>query len=360
MSYPPLESPSPSLRGPQPPRSSGKSDKPRLVFFARVKHLGTLELLEFYAEDIRALESLGFDVICTNSYRTVATSGGTALFAWWWHSSLPAILIWKARRRPVLVTGATHLSERQGRLNFRGILRLVLTIIATRASSINLAISAAEQRDLRRIHAPNIRSFPCSVDTDFFRPKQKSDTPSAVIIAQLNPASIRRKGVDIAISAAAQLTEEIDGFHLSIVGPSTPEGEILINELRARSLGASVSIHGELSRSAKRDLLSRAWFYIQPSTYEGFGLAVLEGMASGAIPICSLAGSLPEVVGAGGVLLRSLEPSSFTRAIAGLVADSDHRNALAAAARDQALRFDRQRHIQDLASVLQSVGVELA
>lgn len=333
--------------------------RPRIVFFARVSDLHLLDLLEFYAEDIRALEALGFEVLRTNSIKTAATCRGEALFAWWWHSSLPAIIVWRLRRRPVVATGVTHLSENHVGRTFRDILRLALTIVGTRLSSANIAISISEWRDLRRIRAPHVQFLPCCVDADYYRPSVKSVQPTAVIVAQLNPGSIRRKGVDVAIKAAGELSNRLADFRLSIVGPSTSEGEVQIRLLLTESRCSNIRIEGELTRSAKRDLLSQAWFYLQPSTYEGFGLAVLEAMACGAVPICSTAGSLPEVVGEGGVLLPHANPTELADALITLVSNTGSRLELAAASRRQALTFDRPHHIGRLGSILRAAGVKV-
>jgi len=197
------------------------------------------------------------------------------------------------------------------------------------------------------------------VDSDYYRPTHKSGLPSAVIIAQLNPASIQRKGVEIAIRAAAEISQQVDGFQLSIVGPATPDGEALIESFITASAATNIVLSGRLSREAKRNLLAASWFYFQPSSHEGFGLAVLEAMACGAIPICSSAGSLPDVVGDGGILLPEANAAKLAAAVTALCGDSAGMEVLAAAARNQALRYDRIHHVEGLAHILADGGLTL-
>lgn len=77
--------------------------------------------------------------------------------------------------------------------------------------------------------------------------------------------------------------------------------------LKARLLERGVWEHtycvGYVSDETLSALMQEAFAFVFPSLYEGFGLAPLEAMASGASVICSDRASLPEVVGDGGDLV---------------------------------------------------------
>ena len=62
-------------------------------------------------------------------------------------------------------------------------------------------------------------------------------------------------------------------------------------------------------------LFAGARLFVFPSLYEGFGLPVLEAMASGVPVVCSNSSSLPEVVGDAGAMCDPLD----TDALAGLI-----------------------------------------
>jgi len=58
-----------------------------------------------------------------------------------------------------------------------------------------------------------------------------------------------------------------------------------------------VRITGWVSREEVRELLRTAWAAIQPSTFEGFGIPVLEAMAAGVPLACSDIPPFREITG---------------------------------------------------------------
>jgi glycosyltransferase involved in cell wall biosynthesis len=66
----------------------------------------------------------------------------------------------------------------------------------------------------------------------------------------------------------------------------------------------SVVFTGRVSDEELASLYRGALLYVQPSVTEGFGLPVLEAMLNGVPVIASDGGALPEVIGAGGVIVK--------------------------------------------------------
>ncbi len=88
-----------------------------------------------------------------------------------------------------------------------------------------------------------------------------------------------------------------------------------------------------------RMLYRTATALVYPSRYEGFGLPVLEAMASGTPVIGSRAASIPEVLGDAGMLVDPEDARGWADAIARVVNDADRRNDMKAAGLARAAEF---------------------
>jgi len=75
-------------------------------------------------------------------------------------------------------------------------------------------------------------------------------------------------------------------------------------------------------------LYQAATTFIYPSLYEGFGLPVLEAMASGTPVVTSSTSSLPEVAGEAAILINPCETEQIAQAIRQLLAKPELRNEL--------------------------------
>jgi glycosyltransferase involved in cell wall biosynthesis len=330
---------------------------PRIVFYAPVSDLRLLEVLEFYSEDLRSLESLGCNVHSTNSMVEAVRMEGDVLYAWWWHSAVLAIAAWRLRGRPVIATGASHLFERSSSRRARSALRSALTIVGMRLATENIAVSQIEASKIRRVRSSHLRCIPHAVDTDFFHPDAKASSPVGIVVAQLNAASIERKGVDTAIRAVERIRKSVPEFRLVLAGSITHDGRAVLDRLRDEVDFAGIDIMGEVSREEKQRHMAEAWVSLQPSVYEGFGVSVLEAMACGTVPVCSHGGALPEVVGDGGIVLPVTSVKAVARAVEVLVGDPDRLRVLGERARARALLFDRSEHTEALSKMLYELGV---
>jgi glycosyltransferase involved in cell wall biosynthesis len=81
-------------------------------------------------------------------------------------------------------------------------------------------------------------------------------------------------------------------------------------------LPEGVQVRGLVPRSELVDLYRRAAVMVFPSRYEGFGLPVVEAMASGCPVVAARAGSLPEVVGEAGLLVDPDDPADVASGVA--------------------------------------------
>lgn len=112
---------------------------------------------------------------------------------------------------------------------------------------------------------------------------------------------------------------------------------------------------GYIPHADKLALISGARCFVFPSLYEGFGLPLLEAMSYGVPVITSDVSSLPEVSGAGGLLIDPRKESDLEDAIQQIVTDDGLHEKLSVGAREQAKQFTWQRCAQETLAVYQRV-----
>jgi glycosyltransferase involved in cell wall biosynthesis len=130
------------------------------------------------------------------------------------------------------------------------------------------------------------------------------------------------------------------------------EPKQMVEEL---NLGERVRFIHDVPAADVPALLSGALAFVFPSRYEGFGLPPLEAMACGTPVIASNSSSLPEVVGAAGLLVEP-EVAPLAEAIQRLVDDPALREDLAARGLERAQRFTWAETARRTIAVYQQVG----
>ncbi len=87
-------------------------------------------------------------------------------------------------------------------------------------------------------------------------------------------------------------------------------------------LGAKARFLGFVPQELMPGLYALAKVVVFPSLYEGFGLPVLEAMASGVPVIASRTSAIPEVAGDAAILLEQPEPAALQSALVDLLTNS--------------------------------------
>ena len=129
-----------------------------------------------------------------------------------------------------------------------------------------------------------------------------------------------RRNLSLAIAAVAGARRR-SGGPLSLVLAGVDRGVGVRLDQEAADAKVPLIRLGAIDDAALRSLYGAAAALVYPSLYEGFGLPVLEAMASGTPVIASRAASIPEVLGDAGILLNPDAPDLWTDAICTVIAD---------------------------------------
>ena len=104
-------------------------------------------------------------------------------------------------------------------------------------------------------------------------------------------------------------------------------------------LAAAVEFTGWIPREELYDLYARAWAFLYPSTFEGFGLPVLEALAAGVPTACSRIEPLGSIAGSAALHFDPDNDAAILDAMDRLVSDERLREKLAAAGPERASQF---------------------
>ena len=145
-------------------------------------------------------------------------------------------------------------------------------------------------------------------------------------------------------------------FRLVLIG--MPEGvvrERIRKEAAAAGLEDRVIFCGYLPDSEVDALLSGAYCLLYLSKYEGFGLPLLEAMASGVPIIASNRTSIPEVAGDAALLVDPDDVEAVRAAMRKITQDPKVRESLAIAGKERSKQFCWGRTAQATVSVFERV-----
>ncbi|HSN74689.1 MAG TPA: glycosyltransferase family 1 protein [Anaerolineae bacterium] len=145
-----------------------------------------------------------------------------------------------------------------------------------------------------------------------------------------------------ALAAFALLTQATTlPHHLLLVGRDATSDDELVRRTPGIDLGRLRRIE-QVDQVELASLYRQADLFLFPSTCEGFGLPVLEAMASGAPVVTSTASSLPEVAGQAALLVDPHDTAGLAAAMIQILADRALHSRLRAAGLARAAEFTWQ------------------
>jgi glycosyltransferase involved in cell wall biosynthesis len=304
----------------------------KACFFVEGIDAEALQRIEFYAQDIQILRDAGFEIEVASKLRELRPAD--LFFVWWWTWALAPIAYAKLIRRPVIVTGVLDIYYYQARpwWHKAGIRRAFAT------TDVNVFTSELEFRELPRLfQVRNPTYVPLTVDGGLYSPNGPRSDSLVCTVGWLQQPNATRKCIVEIIHAAALVHQRRPNVTFVIAGDKgnfAEEAAALVRELNAESY---VQLPGAISKEEKIRLMQECAVYLQPTRYEGFGLAILEAMSCGAPVVTSPRGAVPEVVGDAALLVDGTSPESIADGVLRCLDNPSMRDDLGRRARDRAV-----------------------
>lgn len=227
-----------------------------------------------------------------------------------------------------------------------------MTRVSCRRARRVIAVSQATADDVTRlIGVPpgRIDVIPHGVDHARFRPlppdqvagwRQASGLPSHFIlfVGTLEP----RKNLTRLIEAFAQVRTKDPQLKLVVAGGKGWYYGEIFDRVQTLSLAEAVIFPGFVPPEELPLWYNSAAAFIYPSTYEGFGLPLLEAMACGTPVVAANTSCLPEVVADAGLLVSPDDPDDMALALIHLLSDAGRRAELSERGKARAQKYTWQ------------------
>lgn len=276
----------------------------RILFYSSLKSKRGFVTQGFYKTDIQILRDLNFEVkLSIHWYDFLLIRNYDICFIYFYrYGAIPAF-IGKVFGKKVFFTGGIDDLD-PGYATKKGLMiQRLLFKICNLLSNVNILVSTSDKKNIQLFSCLKpAEKFPLSFHViDFERYKYSNNIKKEKIILTIvwmgSQGNVLRKGVDKSIHVFEKIVKIDSEYKMLIIG-TIGDGTIMIKNLIAKyGLENKVILTGQVDDNEKIAILKKSKFYFQLSSYEGFGVAAVEALASGCIVVHSGKGGLIDGIG---------------------------------------------------------------
>ena len=199
--------------------------------------------------------------------------------------------------------------------------RLILFVSALRAKRL-VAVSTSTRNDMLRYYPIDpgcIEVIPHGVSDEFFELGADRNGDYILCVSTLHP----HKNLEQLIRVFARIHTEKPGLRLVMAGMRGFHCEQLEALIASLGMNGTIEVTGWIERAALLDLYRHARAFCYPSTFEGFGMPILEALASGLPTVCANREPMSWVAGGAAILFDPLSDDSLLAAMRRSLDDKD-------------------------------------
>lgn len=187
------------------------------------------------------------------------------------------------------------------------------------------------------------------IDARVFRPGKKAKQPIVLYLGRLK----YYKSLHVFILSASRIIEKYPDVQFVIAGDGE-EREKLSQLTKQLNLESNITFLGKVSQEEKRDLMQKAWVFVNPSFMEGWGITVLEANACGTPVVASDVPGLRDSVRNPhvGYLVDYADVNGFSKKIMRIITHTDLREKMSFSAVQWARQFKWNQSAQKSLKIL--------
>ena len=242
-----------------------------------------------------------------------------------------------------------------------------LTDLAVKSADRIIAVSNSTKNDVLKFY-PEIKAEKISVvyhgfDKEIFQreiPQEKSEL--LLTNYKLKPKSYLlyvgaiqpRKNLEVLIEAFEKIKEKNPNMKLVIAGAPAWKSDNIIKKINNSKFKDDIIITGNLSFKETSIFYKKAKMFVFPSLYEGFGIPVLEAMASGVPVICAKNSSLIEVGGDSVLYFETKNSQNLADCINKIVGEEEFNERLIKQGIERVKNFSWEKCARETLDILRS------
>jgi glycosyltransferase involved in cell wall biosynthesis len=191
--------------------------------------------------------------------------------------------------------------------------RLMLFSSAAGSNKL-IAVSEATRKDVLRYYpldSSKIAVVTHGVGEEFFQLDVAGDGDYILCVSTLHP----HKNLDQLVRAFARLHRDQPSLRLVLAGMRGFHSKELEALITALGLNRAIEITGWIEQSALLELYRHARAFCYPSTFEGFGMPILESLAAGLPTVCAAREPMSWVAGGAAILFDPASDDSLLAAL---------------------------------------------